>query len=457
MNTIQRRLFIAFLTITVLGVGSVSLFVLPTVSREIREYDSLADDLEMTRIRHWLSGYYRMHESWVDVQPYLDEIDTLYGRRVVITNLDGLIVADTRVDRGRPEIDGTWRSEVLGFPVSPSIGTVHVNQETSIADTLRIRMAGSIRRYILWGAALATAMSIGASVVISRPLARPIRSFARAAERVATGDFSVRVPASGVEELRALSETFNDMIVDLDAAVTLRKHLVADVAHELRTPLSNIRGYLEGRVDRVVSDELCFSVIQEEVALLIRLVEDLQDIALADVGAIEVNKEVTDLRDVVGEVVRNLDQRATQKDVTLDHRSYDSPVRVYVDSMRLGQALANLVSNALIHSPPGSQITITEEIRGKTAAVSVRDSGPGIEESQLSRIFERFYRTDSSRSRETGGHGLGLPIARYLVEAHDGTLRVESTVGRGSCFTVSLPRVASASKGRSESRSQALP
>jgi two-component system sensor histidine kinase BaeS len=293
-----------------------------------------------------------------------------------------------------------------------------------------------------WTAATAVAVLLGAAVLTApaaRRLVRPIHALTAAAQRMAAGDRTARVPVRGNDEVTRLAAAFNTMADALDEHDRQRKALVGDVAHELRTPLANLRCHLEAAQDGVVplGPGLVQSLIEEN-ALLERLVADLQDLALADAGMLRLHPEERDATDLAEQAVaaHRASAEASGVDLRLDA---PAPVVVQADPLRLRQALGNLVSNAVRHTPAGGTVTVAVRHTGDGVVLTVADTGAGIAGEHLPHIFDRLYRADPSRSRSTGGSGLGLAITRHLVEAHDGELTVTSTPGDGSTFTIRLP------------------
>ncbi len=279
----------------------------------------------------------------------------------------------------------------------------------------------------------------GAMYVTSRRLLRPIESLTVAAERMHAGDLATRVDVRGRDELARLGGSFNEMAGALQAADQARRTLTSDVAHELRSPLANLRGWLEGIQDGVVEPTpTVIGSLHEEAANLQALVEDLQDLSLADSGHLALHRQVVDLADLLRRAAEPHRATATVAGVEL---LTDLPERLDVDldPRRFRQVIGNLVSNAVRHTSAGGMVTISLRTVGAGALVSVTDTGEGIAPEHLGRVFERFWRADASRTRTTGGTGLGLAIARQLVVAHGGDLTVESELGCGTTFVVSLP------------------
>jgi two-component system, OmpR family, sensor histidine kinase BaeS len=290
--------------------------------------------------------------------------------------------------------------------------------------------------------ATATAVLLVAAIITvlaGRRLVRPVRTLTRAVQRMTAGDHTARVPVRGNDEVTRLADAFNTMAAAIDTTNRQHKTLVGDVAHELRTPLANVRSHLEAAQDGVLplGPDLIQSLI-EESTLLERLVADLQDLALADAGMLRIHPEESDATDLAEQAVAAHRASADVADVNL-RLNATGPVTVHADPVRLRQALGNLVSNAVRHTPGGSvEVTVNEH--GDTVTLAVADTGSGIAPEHLPHVFDRLYRADPSRSRTTGGAGLGLAIAKHLVEAHHGRIEVTSTPGTGSTFTIQLPR-----------------
>jgi signal transduction histidine kinase len=278
------------------------------------------------------------------------------------------------------------------------------------------------------------------TVLAGRRLVRPILAMTGAAQRMTTGDRAARVPVTGQDEVARLGHAFNAMASSIEQAEQQRRVMVSDVAHELRTPLSNIKGYLEATEDGVVPlDRALVSSLLEETALLERLVSDLQELALADAGMLRLHPEERDLAELAQQTVAAHRAAAETAGLSLT-LAVDGPAIAVVDPARIRQALGNLVANALKFTPPGGAVTVSVRPRGSWVDLVVSDTGPGIAAEHLPHLFDRFYRADPSRSRSTGGSGLGLAITKHLVEAHSGQVSVISTVGRGSTFGLALPR-----------------
>ena len=268
-----------------------------------------------------------------------------------------------------------------------------------------------------------------------RRFASPLHAVMDAADRVADGDYGVRVQESGAPPMRALAHSFNTMTERLQNADRLRRNVMADVAHELRTPLSVLQGRLEGLIDGVYPrDDRQLIELLEETHVLSRLIEDLRTLALSDAGALPLQKEPTNLVDLVNDVVRSMQPEADRQRVSLGSSPIET-VMVDLDPVRIREVLTNVLSNALRHSAAGGSVTVSVDEKNTSAAVMVRDEGEGMSPEEVARMFDRFYRGERSR-----GSGLGLAIAKSIVTAHGGEIRASSEVGKGTALQFTLPR-----------------
>ena len=266
-----------------------------------------------------------------------------------------------------------------------------------------------------------------------RRFAWPLRAVMDAADRVASGDYTVRVREYGPPAIRALTRSFNTMTERLQHADRQRRDLMADLAHELRTPLSVLQGRLEGLIDGVYArDEDQLHRLLDETHVLSRLIEDLRTLALSDAGVLVLQKEIVDLSALVHDVVRSVE--AARGSVSLQVTD-PSSVTLEIDPVRIREVLSNLLSNALRHTPAGGSVTVTINDATESLAVAVRDTGVGLAPEDLARVFDRFYKGPESR-----GSGLGLTIARSLVRAHGGDITASSQPGAGTTMTVTLPK-----------------
>jgi len=302
----------------------------------------------------------------------------------------------------------------------------------------------AINEVILVGALAGVAAAVVVSAITTGRIVGPLRAMMQASRRIAAGDYHHRVRSASQDELGELGISFNRMAEALEQTEQRRLALIGNVAHELRTPLTSIRGVMEGVVDGVIEPEpATFAGIQREVARLQRLVGDLEDLSRAEAGQILLHCQPVAPAELIGAAAARLQPQFEDKGVELILDLPTGLPAVNVDAERITQVLLNLLGNALQYTPPGGRVDVQAIAQRDALLLSVRDDGIGIADSDLPHIFERFYRVDKSRSRAGGGSGIGLTIAKHLVEAHGGQIRAESSgVGRGSTFSFSLPLAA---------------
>ncbi|GAA3437501.1 sensor histidine kinase [Kutzneria kofuensis] len=282
-------------------------------------------------------------------------------------------------------------------------------------------------------------VTILVTVLAGRRFTRPLRALTAAAQRMRDGDVTAQVRVRRRDEIGRLAGAFNDMAASRAQVERLRTDLISDIAHELRTPLSNIRGWLEATQDGVSeADEALIASLLEEAMLLHHIIDDLQDLAMADAGTLRLHREAVSVRELVGQVCAAHRARADAAGVSLVGE-VDGDVELAADPVRLRQIVDNLVTNAVRHTGAGGTVRVRGQLEGSVVTVAVSDTGTGIAAEDLPHVFDRFWRAEKSRSRQTGGSGLGLAIVKKLVEAHGGTVGAESVVGEGSRFWVRLP------------------
>jgi histidine kinase len=294
-------------------------------------------------------------------------------------------------------------------------------------------------------AALLAAML--ASYFISRQVVGPVQKMMGISKRISEGEYKERLTVSGVartnqlDELDQLALSFNQMAEKLDKTESMRKQLIGDVSHELRTPLTAIKGYMEGLIDGVIpANNETFSLIHSEADRLSRLVNDLQELSRVEAGSYQLKLEPISPVTLVDLAKSRLAAQFSAKGISITTRFQASSSIVSVDQDRMIQVFTNLLGNALLYTPQGGQVTILTRLQNDQFIFSIADTGIGISTEQLPFVFDRFYRTDKSRTRASGGSGIGLTIARAIVRAHGGRIWVTSDgEGKGSTFFVSLP------------------
>ncbi len=295
-----------------------------------------------------------------------------------------------------------------------------------------------------WELLLAGAIGSGIALLVARWVARgmtqPLRDMARAARRMEAGDYSGRVEAASVDEVGQLAKAFNRMSAELDQTERLRRDLVANVSHELRTPITALHAHLENLLDGVERpDAETLQVMLAQSERLGRLVDQLLELSRIESGDVLLQRERLALHPLVSQVLSEIQVARADREVRLRDEVPEDLPPVFADRERVHQVLFNLLDNAVRFTPAGGRVTVRAAAHNGSVDVAVADTGPGIPAEHLPRLFERFYRVDPARSREDGGTGIGLAIARSVVEAHGGRIWAESEPGRGSTFTFELP------------------
>ena len=305
------------------------------------------------------------------------------------------------------------------------------------------RFADAVRDALKVAGIVAGLAGILLVILMSRRMLASIGSLTAAARELGGGNLSSRAAVSGNDEVAELGHAFNSMADALEDSERQRRNMVADVAHELRTPLTNIQGHIEAVQDGLLEpDASTMETMHRQAVYLNRLVDDLRLLASTESRDFALSREQESVAEIVSQVSESFRPRAEAAAVELSVFAPDDLPNVDLDRLRIEQVLANLLDNAIAHTPPGGRITVSADHRQDTVRVTVADTGPGIPADAQPHVFDRLYRADPSRDRATGGSGLGLTIARQLVEAHGGAIWVESEEGSGSRFGFDLPVVA---------------
>lgn len=443
-HSLQFRLILSFTIVILLTIGTIFLLMWQTTVGEVSRFGERVERGFGMRIEFELVDYYLNHGGWQDVQPQIEQMGEQYRQRIILTDTDGKVIADSSREMLSKEYNlDSLRGHPIRRPGGPgAIGVLYlspaVRLEAGMAS-LQI-LTSQLGRYFIIGACLAIVAAIVATIWLSRRILFPVRALTAAAQRLGKGDFSQRINISDKGEMGELAAAFNLMAGDLERDEKLRRDMVADVAHELRTPLTNVRGYLEAIRDHIIPpDEQTIGSLYDETMLLSRLVNDLQELSLAESGELKLYCQEGEVPELINQSLTAVQAKALEKGLSLSAEVPQGLPRVYIDFLRIKQVLLNLLENAIAHTPGGGSITVTAEQQGNMVAISVADTGEGIPAEELADIFERFHRVDKSRSRSSGGSGLGLTIARYLVEEHGGSISVESEPGKGSKFTFTVP------------------
>jgi signal transduction histidine kinase len=325
-----------------------------------------------------------------------------------------------------------------------AMGHAMVGMDEMMSSLVRAAFQDALESALVVAVAAAALAAIVVSVALSARFSRPIGRLADASRRIARGRYAERVPVTSDDELGELAESFNTMAASLEATERRRLQLVGDVAHELRTPLATLDGYLEGLEDGIIQPtDATWTLLRGETTRLSRLVDDLQELWRAESRQLVLKLEPVDVSALVSTALERHATAAAERDVTLRLEADTAVPPAMADRDRLVQVVDNLLSNAVRYTDDSTAVTVRLRAGTDAVTLSVVDQGPGLTDEQLERVFERFYRADPSRSRALGGSGIGLAIAKALVELMAGRIWVESEgADQGATFSVSLPRAA---------------
>jgi signal transduction histidine kinase len=368
-----------------------------------------------------------------------------FGLHMVLVDTDGTVLIDSHgLYSAGESLDESLLAQ--GKPIrydDQVVGTlVALREESPEVAGARMTFLRSVTQAVGLAVVAAGGVSLLMGTLIFIRVTRPLRDIQRASHHLAAGDLTARVPIATKDELSQVAESFNQMASQLETQQRLRKQMIADIAHELRTPISIFQGTLEGMLDGVLKPEPSeLRDLHAETRRLARLVEELRTLSLAEAGQLQLKCQPVDLGELSVTLVQRMSPLAQTREVEIETEIKDGLPLVSVDADRIVQVLTNLLDNALRYTPAGGQVTVRVSRVNGQVQMAVEDQGPGIPEEQLPYVFERFWRGDRSRSRDSGGSGLGLAIARQLVELHGGTISATSTMGEGSTFWIALPTI----------------
>ena len=451
---LRVKLIGAFAAVTLFGGGTAYWLAERAIHESFQVFSTQSGIVHAYELQQIFADYYARNGSWRGIENLLPEMSPgmmhpmspamlLYQYNLILADTDGAILLAPN-----PQLSGrrlTPEALINGVPINAAgqrVGTLLAGSLENAYSPLEQAFFGSISRSIFVATLVAAVAALIIGALLLRQLTVPLRQLARATEQIASAHSgpAPRLPVHSKDELGQLSAAFNHMAERLEKSELLRRRMIQDVAHELRTPLTVIQGNLQALRDRVYrpTPEVIDS-LHEESQLLSRLVNDLRDLSLAEAGELRLHRQSTDLRELVQRIATTLKPSMQSKGLRLVVEVPDLPLPVDIDPERIAQVLLNLLSNAQRYTLEAGQITLAVQESSSELQVSVSDTGPGIAPEDLPHVFERFWRGDRSRTRASGGAGLGLAIAKQFVEAHGGRIWVESPPRQGATFTFSLP------------------
>ena len=470
---LSRRLSLFFLAVIAVGAGSTLFLVSLSTGKLFRSFVYSGDADKAEIYATILGDFYSENRSWAEAQPFLaeipgllfttldqrihgehgsvpapafppDAINALNSDRIVVADLQGIIVADTSGDllrtfhppkhliHGVTILSGNERTGtvLVGSMIDSSLGGINE------------QFLKSIMKSLLWATGFSACIAFLLGLLFTTRVSQPLAALTRAARRVATGDLGALVPVVGSDELSDLSASFNAMTGELKRLEEAKKQIIADSAHELRTPVTLIQGTIEAMIDGIYPlDVPTLEGLHEETLRLSHLIDMLRELEVIESGRLQLALEEIDAGTVVQKAVSLFMSAAAEKNIELSVITGDAvPLLMKADRLRMDQVVYNILSNAIKYTPPMGQVRVGAG-RGSTSdeiILRIEDSGPGIPEYERERIFERFYRIDKARTSERGGRGLGLAIAGEIVKAHGGSISVEDSALGGAAFLVRM-------------------
>jgi two-component system, OmpR family, sensor histidine kinase BaeS len=450
MRSISSKLILAFLSI---GIISVAIIFITARWNTRAEFIRFLSDQNQTDLATELSTYHMQNGSWDSVETIVRQQSTPpgmgmgfnhrpMGHPFILVDQNGKVILSTDINHpqgtqisyvdlqtGSPI---TEKGKIIGILISPHMPFEGNPRELEFIERTNLTL--------FYGALIGAVIALLLGIFLSRTLTRPIRELTRATHAISEGDLSQQVPVRTSDELGELARAFNKMSTELSRSVNTRRQMTADIAHELRTPLSLILGHAEAVHDGVLPPiRENFEIIREEATRLEQLVNDLRTLSLADAGELTINLQSVQPQRLLQEVAALYQYQTQRKNISLEQDVATPLPNIEVDPGRMTQVLTNILDNATRHTPEGGRIILSAKQTSDHVELAVQDSGPGVPAESLERIFERFYRTDSSRQREDGGSGLGLAIAKSMVQAHNGQLSAESEAGKGLRIIIRLP------------------
>lgn len=447
VRSLTVKLTLAFLLIGAIGASLVAVLV---GLRTRSEFDRFVSQRDQDALVQALTGYYASHNNWTGVDTMLANTPPLnfYSHSMKLIDTTGTVVLDSGKTGSDVPLPPDWRTastrvevngQTVAYALFPSTNTQPAFRPNGPSPDVQFRER--VMSSALMSAGIAALIALILGVLLARTLTRPVRELTLATEAMARGQLGQQVVVRSRDEIGELAHSFNQMNADLARASQLRKQMTADLAHDLRTPLSILRGYTEGLQDgRLQGAPRLYTIMHGEVEHLQRLVDDLRILSLADAGELPINRRAVDPAALLERTGLAYIVQAEEQGIGLRVDAEEELPSVEVDTDRMTQVLNNLVSNALRYTTEG-EIVLAARADTERVYLQVRDTGSGIPAEDMPFIFDRFYRADKSRQRSTSdtSSGLGLAITKAIVEAHGGTIAVAPAEGGGTVFTIALP------------------
>ncbi len=451
------RLLLAFTFIIAIGVAMTVWLAYNSATAQLEHYMIDGQMVRPGALQRALGEHYLAHGGWDELPgmlpaliaaasdgPMQGVMGSMMGmseNHLRIMDANGMVIAEFLGNHAE-HMSPTGGPQLWPIMAGDgAVGQIEVTGSLMANTAEQAALVGAITRSVLIAGLIAGLVGLGLAALLVRQITHPLEQVAGAAGQIAQGNLAVRVNAAGKDETAALARSFNQMAGDLERQERSRRRLMHDIAHELRTPLAGMQGLVEGMQDGILpADQETLGALHSDVLMLGRLIQDLRTLAEADAGHAALHLAPLDPVELCRGQVNALQGAAAERQVALRYTGAPQLPLISGDRLRLGQVLRNLLDNGLRHTPPGGQIEVGAIATAGHVLITVSDDGEGIPAAALPHLFERFYRVDSSRSRESGGSGLGLAIARQWVEAHGGTIAVASPEKGGTVVEVRVPR-----------------
>jgi two-component system sensor histidine kinase BaeS len=446
MRSLTLKLILAFLAVGLIGTAFIAFF---TWTGTEREFGQLEFDRWQSGLVDQLTDYYAVNGSWAEIERVFPMMGIgqkghwgprMRGPVLLLDDMGKVLLPGQGFEIGDQVSSQTAK---VGMPIEvdgKEVGRVIAGREALLVSPAGEAFLSRVNRVLIMGTAGGAIVALLLGVILARTFTGPLRELTAATRAVAAGDLEQQVPIRSRDEIGELTEAFNQMNANLVRARDLRLQMTADIAHELRTPLSVILSHTEAIKDGIFeASEETFQIIHDETMRLSTMVEDLRTLSLAETGELSMTPRKIAPQELLTQSLNAHAPRAKQKGIKLELQPLEELPEIEVDPDRMAQVFGNLMDNALRYTPPGGRITLSAKRSTGGVELCVKDEGPGIEPEELAHIFDRFYRVDKSRQRDKGGSGLGLAIAKSIVEQHQGQIWAESIPGDGVMFIIQFP------------------
>lgn len=446
MNRLVVRLSLAFLLAAWIGIGAMALMVQRTLDTGFRQYVTSRDSAVNPELAARLESYYAANSTWAGAEDAIGGRGAgsgggaARGAAVVVAGADGVIAASTGTAQVGDSLTADELAAALPLVVDgEQVGWLYRQSPgVQALGAAEVAFLNEANRWLTVTALGATALALAVGAGLAWTLARPLRALTAAARDLSVGRLGRQVQVRGTVEINALAAEFNTMSQALADAEALRQRMAADVAHELRTPVSVLRGHLEAMLDGLYPlDSAHIAVAHDQTIHLARLVEDLRVLTLAEARRLPLERAQLDPAALVNHLLEAFEPLALDSEIRLARDIAPTLPPLTADSTRMRQVLSNLLINALRHTPAGGEIAVQVRPDGAGIRFSVSNTGGGLSANEAAHIFQPFWRADTARERDSGGAGLGLAISRELIALHGGTMHVES--GERVTFVFWLP------------------